>query len=159
MLYICKTKVKLIDTMMKISQKQSDIPVGYSVCMHEDCPMAKTCLHQLVYGQWEKMAKVVELINPAHCTKSEECPHYACCQPKRFAKGFSKFKAQMFPSQYDKFMSILICRWGRNKYFRYRKGEVLLTPEEQYMIRCTLEQCGANPDLDFDEYIEAIHWK
>ena len=145
--------------MMKISKKLSEIPAGYQVCMYEDCPMAKTCLHQLVYGQWERMGKVVGLINPTRCAKSEECPHYASCQPERLAKGFTGFRKQMFPAQYDKFMSILIWKLGRNKYFKYRKGTVLLTAEEQYMIRCALEQCGANPNLEFDEYVEAIHWK
>lgn len=145
--------------MTKISKTLSDIPANYSVCMHDDCPMAKTCLHQLVYGQWERLGKVVGLINPSRCTKNEECPHYACCQPERFAKGFTGFRKQMYPVQYDKFMSALTCQFGRNKYFKYRKGTVLLPPEEQSMIRHVLEQCGANPDMEFDEYIEAIHWK
>lgn len=145
--------------MTKITQKLNDIPAGYSVCLHEVCPMAKTCLHQLVYGQWERMGKIVGLINPTHCTRNEECPHYASCQPERFAKGFTAFRKQMFPGQYDKFMSTLTWQLGRNKYFKYRKGAVLLTPEEQSMIRRALEQCGANPNMEFDEYIEAIHWK
>ena len=27
----------------------TSIPDGYAVCQHSDCPMAETCLHQIVY--------------------------------------------------------------------------------------------------------------
>ena len=75
-----------------------------------------------------------------------------------FARGFTNFQKRMYPQQYDKFMTTLILHFGRNLYFKRRRGAVLLPPEEQEVIRLMLEKVGADSKMDFDKYEEHINW-
>lgn len=83
------------------------IPAGYPACIHHACPMAERCLHQIAYERREEMELYMRLLNPARCTASQSCPHYADSRPMRFAKGFTGFQKKMYPQQYDRFMTTL----------------------------------------------------
>ena len=65
----------------------------------------------------------------------------------------------MFPQQYSKFMDLLISHFGRNQYFMRRNGKVVLSPEEQNVVRQALVKCGVEDNFEFDEYIESILWE
>ena len=55
-------------------------------------------------------------------------------------------------------MTTLVLHFGRNQYFKRRRGVFLLPPEEQEVIRLMLEKVGADPEMDFDKYEEHINW-
>ena len=55
-------------------------------------------------------------------------------------------------------MTMLICHFGRNQYFKRRRGDIVLPPEEQEVIQVALEKAGVTQPMKFDEYIEAIRW-
>ena len=80
------------NTMNRNTKLSPDIPAGYPLCLHADCPMAKTCLRQLAFCRCKEMGTYLNLINPTLCTKEDSCPHYAGSQPVRFAKGFTNFQ-------------------------------------------------------------------
>ncbi|WP_440427427.1 DUF6078 family protein [Prevotella merdae] len=63
-----------------------------------------------------------------------------------------------FPQQYDQFMTTLCFHFGRNQYFKRRRGDILISPEEQEVIRQMLEKVGADSKMDFDNYEEHINW-
>ena len=71
------------------------IPAGYPACIHHACPMAERCLHQMAYERREELELYMKLLNPARCTASQNCPHYADSRPMRFAKGFTGFQKKM----------------------------------------------------------------
>ena len=144
--------------MKKQTKIYKDIPSGYPICICSDCPMADSCLRQLAYRRHEELGTFLKLINPSKCSKQADCLHYVSNQPVRFAKGFTNFKMRMYPDQYDKFMTLLICHFGRNQYFKRRRGEIVLPPEEQEVIKVALEKAGITQPMEFDEYIEAINW-
>lgn len=144
--------------MKKTTKLYKDIPAGYPLCIHADCLKADSCLRQLAYRRHAELGTFLTLINPSQCNKQADCPHYVSNQPVRFAKGFVNFQKQMYPEQYEWFMTRLICYFGRNQYFKRRRGEIVLPPEEQEIIRNTLEQVGVTHPMEFDEYIEAINW-
>ena len=144
--------------MKKITKIYKDIPENYPLCIHADCRMADSCLRQLAYRRHDELCTFLRLINPAKCSKGTDCPYYVNNQPVRFAKGFVNFKKQMYPDQYDRFMTLLICHFGRNQYFKRRRGDIVLPPEEQEVIRYTLEKVGVTQPMEFDDYIEAINW-
>lgn len=87
--------------MKKTTKIYKDIPAGYPLCLHADCPMADSCLRQLAYRRHEELGTFLKLINPSKCSKQADCPHYVSNQPVRFAKGFTNFQKRMYPDQYD----------------------------------------------------------
>ena len=144
--------------MKKTTKIYKDIPAGYPLCLHNDCPMADSCLRQLAYRRHEELGTFLKLINPSQCSKREDCTHYVSNKPVRFAKGFVNFQKRMYPDQYDKFMTLLICHSGRNQYFKRRRGDIALPPEEQEVVKIALEKAGVTKLMEFDEYLETINW-
>ena len=55
-------------------------------------------------------------------------------------------------------MTTLTIHFGRNQYFKRRRGDILLPPEEQEVIRLMLEKVGADSKMDFNKYEEHINW-
>ena len=140
-------------------KEYTSLPINYPVCEYISCPMAATCLHQVAYSMMmEQNAEYLRLINPARCSKDEACTYYRDKKPMIFARGFTNFQKRMYPQQYDKFMTTLILHFGRNQYFKRRRGDILLPPEEQEVIRLMLEKVGADSKMDFDKYEEHINW-
>ena len=135
------------------------MPSTYQLCLHADCPKADTCLRQLAFRRLDELGLYLHLLNPSRCTKQANCPHYANCQPVRFAKGFTNFQKRMYPAQYDKFMTMLMNHFGRNSYFKRRRGEILLPPHEQEIVKIALKKSGVTQNMEFDSYIECINWK
>ena len=76
-------------------------------------------------------------------------------QSVRLAKDFVNILKQMYPEQYDKFMTLLICHFGRNQSFKWRRGKIVLSLEEQEGIQMALEKAGITHLMEFDEYITA----
>lgn len=64
----------------------------------------------------------------------------------------------MFPQQYDQFMTTLILHFGHNQYLKRRRGDILISLEEQEVIRQMLEKVGADSKMEFDKYEEHINW-
>ena len=144
--------------MKKTTKIYKNIPAGYPLCLHDDCPMADSCLRQLAFRRHEALGTYLNLINLSQFSKQADCPHYVRNQPVRFVSGFVYFQKRMYPDQYDKFMTLLICHFGRNQYFKRRRGEIVLPPEEQEVIQVALEKAGVTQPMEFDEYIDAINW-
>lgn len=121
--------------------------------------MAATCLHHIAYTMMmEQNEEYLQLINPARCSKDESCIYYCDKKPVIFARGFTNFQKRMYPQQYDQFMTTLCFHFGRNQYFKLRRGDILLPPEEQEVIRQMLEKVGADSKMEFDNYEEHINW-
>lgn len=139
-------------------KEYTSLPKDYPVCEHSSCPMAATCLHQTAYSTLMEHEEYLQLINPSRCSKNEACTYYRDKKPVIFARGFTNFQKRMYPQQYDKFMTTLILHFGRNQYFKRRRGDILLPPEEQEVIRLMLEKVGADSKMDFDKYEEHINW-
>jgi hypothetical protein len=102
--------------------------------------------------------ETVPVLNPACITDSEECKHYRDCMPVKHALGFTKIQKSMLPDQYDKFSDLLKNHFGRNPYFERRNGHHPMPPEEQQLIRQTLEHVGVTGTVEFDDYKDAILW-
>ena len=135
-----------------------DAPGNYPVCLHDDCPQAGACLHQLAYQPLQEQCHILRLLNPRQCTKDGQCPHYRDSAPVRYARGFTGMQKQMYPGQYDIFKSTQVSQFGRNPYFERRKGERPLSPHEQEIVRRALRKAGVTAQLDFDSYEDSVCW-
>ena len=121
--------------------------------------MAATCLRHIAYTMMmEQKEEYLRLINPSRCSKDESCIYYRDKKPVIFARGFTNFQKHMFPQQYDQFMTTLCFHFGRNQYFKRRRGDIHISPEEQEVIRQMLEKVGADSKIEFYNYEEHINW-
>lgn len=134
------------------------LPSGYVGCLHIDCPMAETCLHQIAYPILLEKNDFVQVVNPGRCSKDAQCRFYRSNKPVIYARGFAHFQKRMFPDQYDRFSMILIGKFGRNAYYERRRGNTALSPKEQQIVLDALKKVGVAEEMKFASYEENINW-
>ena len=134
------------------------LPFNYSVCEHNYCTMAATCLHQLAYTELLKTEPYLRLLNPTQCVKDGTCKFFRDNTPVTYARGFTNFQKKMFPDQYQTFMNKLIGKFSRNGYFERRRGESALSPKEQEIVLAALKEVGVTAEMKFDSYESHINW-
>ncbi|QUT70196.1 hypothetical protein INE82_00963 [Bacteroides thetaiotaomicron] len=122
----------------------TSIPTNYPICGYSDCPMAATCLHQIVYATMLENKEYIHLINPNRCNKNETCSYYRDNKPITYVRGFTNFQKQIFPEQYLNFMNRLIGKFGRNPYFERRRGGNSSIPQRASDSTTSLEAIGSN---------------
>lgn len=133
-------------------------PSGYALCIHSDCPRAAHCLRAIAMCVLPDDVKRVTIINPNTCPKTDDCRHYKSDEPVRYARGFTRLQQELLPRQYDRFMHRLVSVFGRNEYFRRRRGERPMPPAEHQFIRKVLQEIGASAELEFDSYETNTAW-
>ena len=141
-----------------ITKLYTTTPADYPVCVHAQCPKAAECLHRIAFEKLRVEKTYMRLLNPDHCTADDSCTNFRGNKPVRYARGFTKFQQRMYPDQYDRFMSTLIMRFGRNPYYDRRRGTVAMPPEEQALVLQTLKNVGVVEEMQFDSYVDAINW-
>ena len=120
-----------------------DVPDGYPVCLHGDCPLAEDCLHRLAYHVLIGQSDILRVVNPNHCVKDHGCPYFRSATPVRCACGFTAMQQNMLPGQYRTFMAILVERFGRNSYYERAGGTSLFRRRSKTSCRvpCARPEC------------------
>jgi len=144
---------------MKDMIDYTQVPYDYLMCLHEKCPQAETCLRQMA-GQAVPAGKEwLKIVNPNYiATLSGNCSYFRPAATVRYAKGFRRLLGKLPSDTMRAIVSRLIDEFGRRRYYHYRKGELLLSPEEQKITLEIIEKCGIDWQPDFDSYIETLDW-
>lgn len=135
-----------------------EVPENYALCLRDDCPCGSTCLRRLACGSLMKHCIYLRVINPDRCAPGATCPYYRDSAPVLYARGFRGMQSRMFPAQYRMFRENLSDRFNQNKFYQWRRGEYLLSPDEQKLVLQVLHQTGVTEDIPFDHYEEGIYW-
>ncbi len=142
-----------------ITLRWSDVPsVSYVMCPQSSCPLASKCFRAIAFTLVPTNLYLVQVANPARCTKDENCPYLRPAVADRFAKGFTSWQAQMLPGQYSQLREHLKSHFGRMGYINRRNGKTAITPEEQEYIWQELAKVGVNVKLEFDDYQDRLAW-
>ena len=141
-----------------IKKLYTTAPDNYPVCVHAQCPKAGECLHRIAFEKLRTEKEYMRLLNPDHCTADDHCTKFRSSKPERYARGFAHFQRRMYLDQYDRFMTMLIGRFGRNPYFERRRGDTALSPAEQTVVLQALRKAGVTEEMEFDSYEDAINW-
>lgn len=138
-----------------------DIPFDYKLCLKDDCPLAEECLRHLAVKALPESKNSVSVILPGKCTADENgaYPYYRSHVKVRYARGFSRVLATFPVNVLEAFRDRLISIYPRNKYFKMRRGGLLLTPQEQELIVRTAQAKGFQGKFTFDNYEEHYRWE
>lgn len=135
------------------------IPDGYLLCLNRECPLANTCLRQLAEQKMTGDTKYWHIISPKYQSELKgECPDYRQEKKIVYAKGFLKMLGGLTVDQCKPVINDLIRLFGRRSYYRVRKGERLLTPDEQQWVLRVLIRNGVDKPVEFDAYLEDYAW-
>lgn len=135
------------------------IPFDYVLCLNDMCPKADICLRWVAAQNVTKETKKITIVNPQSIAEQEgECEHFRSCTKVLFAKGFMALINGLTQLQLPNVTSALIRRFSQRTYYRIRKGERLLSPQEQKEVIAIFRRYGANDPITFDQYIEDYDW-
>ena len=144
---------------MKEKIDSSDIPTSYLLCMKQDCPKATTCLRRIAEQQIGDEVKLWHVISPKYQEKqTDRCAYFLPADKLTYALGFIGMLDRMPYKLMQEAICKLMRRFGRRTYYRVRKGERPLSPDEQKSMLNILKQCGINDPGKFDAYFEAYDW-
>ncbi len=130
----------------------SDVPVTWPLCFCEACPRHQECLRFLVGTHVPQKLTWGPAIYPS-AYQGGDCPHYKQPRIIKAAYGFRLFFRDVKQRDYtllrDQMKAYL---GGHGTYYRYNRGERLLTPEQQQWIRDLFASHGYDKDVDFEGY-------
>ena len=144
---------------MKQTIDPSQIPFDYTFCLKHDCSKADTCLRQLAYQVYPDTMNYCRMVNPKRLENiEEECPFYKSDEKVDFAQGFLNILGDIPGKLSGKVFNAATIHFGRRTYYRMRKGERLMTPDEQQEFIYLLKSCGVKEPQPFDVYISDYVW-
>ncbi len=144
-----------------------DLPHNYLHCLagNEACPRKDTCLRAIAARMLEESGAAspvgIQIINPnvARKVAGEECPYYRDSTPVKFARGMSRLFDDVPAGKVDTLRSKVIgCFSSRSIYFFSRKGERLITPEEQQAIARVFQKYVPGVEPKYDAYVTDTLW-
>lgn len=145
---------------MNIQELNEKAPSDYPKCLQADCPAADQCLRNLMGRAVSEKAIVMTVINPKNLKPElgTSCPYFHSTQPVRMARGFTKALDNVRHGEVKKIVAELSQLFDERLYYRFRKGERLINPQQQAIIAEVLTRHGASQPVEFDSYEEGYNW-
>lgn len=135
------------------------IPFQYGLCLRADCKQASHCLRYLAFEAQPEYVTFVRVLVPRKCASADgRCAYYRSSVPVSHARGFTRVLKDFPMKVLDAFRSRMITAYPRVKYFRMRRGDLLLTPSEQDYIVRTARKQGFTGEFTFDSYEDNYLW-
>lgn len=135
------------------------VPHYFAHCLNEQCPQASVCLRQLVAHRIPLYKKVFTIINPAVLSPAgENCCYFMADQLQIYAKGITHLYDKLSYQDALRTKEHLIRYFGRNAYYRCKRKERFINPNEQQYIRQYFLSQGFTDEPQYDEYTELYNW-
>lgn len=132
---------------------------SYLVCFINECPLRSHCLRYEVGQYASSLPMAQQSVNPRHPKMgTKDCPMFREHQRVLMKKGFTRFYYDMPGRVEHAIRGYLIAAFGRKIYFEMRKGERLISPEQQRVIANACRECGWTGDLVYDGEQEEYDW-
>ena len=139
----------LIHSMKELSYK--DAPHNWAICFQDDCPLSAQCLRHAI-------AKLAPPTLTHHVTvlpaarKGDRCTFFATTEPARIARGMTR----LLPSEgSERITAIRQGMYGifgsQTHYYRYRRGEYDITPEQQKRVSRLFKKYGFTGEIQYDD--------
>lgn len=144
------------DTTLQQPFDFSSVPPVWQLCFCEGCPRHGECLRFLAGQYAPENLTWGPAIYPA-AYKNGTCSHFKAVRFIKAAYGFKSLFREVKQKDYtplrDRIKDYL---GGHGTYYRYNRGERLLTPEQQQWILDLFNKYGYTENLAFEHYREVI---
>lgn len=145
-----------------------NIPPGYAHCItgKDSCPKASGCLRaiaaKLLTESKEPQPPTLNVVNEIYIKQLDDqasCTLYRSSEPLRYAKGMTHLFDELPLKQASNVRQKVIGCFSCERYFYHsRRGDRLISPEEQQKIANVFRATGLGITPKFDGYEYAIAW-
>lgn len=137
----------------------SETPKTWTNCFNENCPLKTDCLHYITGEKIPDGMTFGYAVYP-HALHDGQCNYYKCCQFTHEAWGFEGLLKNVHYQNVARIRTeIKNYLGGHSTYYRYNKGERLLSPEQQQHIIAIFNKYGYKENLAFDGYKDVIDFR
>lgn len=145
--------------MMKDEFNYQLVPYNYAHCLNSQCQKTGECLRYIAAQHCPKECTTINIINPA-CIPSDSraCAYFHSAKKVHVAWGIKHLFDSIPYKQVYELKNRMLGHFGRNKYYRFYRKELFLTPEDQEYIRHLFQQQGVVEEPAFESYSEEYQW-
>ena len=131
----------------------------YLVCFIDSCPLHGQCLRWLTGQYINPKLPAYNAINPRNPENGcDHCPMFRKKQRVMMKRGMTNLYHEMPGYMEHQIRHSLISQWGRRNYFEMRRGDRLITPEQQQDVLNTCREFGWKGPIVFDGEQEDWYW-
>ncbi len=124
-----------------------------ATCPMSSCSRSNTCVRHQNYLKSLSEADTYLVMNVSHLALGENtCPYHLVTEKQRWARGFKNIYDTM-PSGNTHYFSHCT-PYTERRYYKAKKGEILIDPEMQKKLLDIFERNGADISIGFDSYEE-----
>ena len=133
----------------------SRVPAGYQMCFLGDCPRRDECLRYMAGQRLPERLTWGPAVYPTMKRDEQGCRFFRTSEPKHMAWGFDTIFEDV-KSKHESGLRAAMKAFlgGHGTYYRYHRGEKMLTPEQQAWIIKLFQQAGYHEHLQFDHYAD-----
>ena len=144
---------------MKTTFNYDEVPFMFGHCAITSCLKRDTCLHYIAWQHAPIDKPFIPLMNVCYLEgRGNKCDQYLSNKMVRYAKGFIKTLDQLPLKVYKSCHNRMLAHLGYRNFYLTRKGERLMSPEEQAYFIKTVESYGIRLEEYFDDFVEGYEW-
>ncbi len=135
-----------------ITLTPEQIPPSFNRCFQGDCPKADSCAHFLA-GKYLRKGQVDGPAVYPSARQGDKCVCYKQTRIIHAAYGFKSIFAEVKKKDNSFLRNRIMSHLGGDTaFYRFNRGDRLLTPEQQEWILALFRQRGYTEDFHFDGY-------
>lgn len=132
----------------------SQVPFNWPLCYVGQCPRHEECLRYQANLHAPKQVTTHPCVMPT-ALEYDSCPHFHPIRKVRAAAGFRYIVSELKEKDlYPIRVEMTAYLGSRATYYRYKNGQLLLTPAQQERIKKILQRHGYTNEVRFDGYQE-----
>lgn len=134
----------------------SFVPPLWQLCFCNGCPRHGECLH-FVTGQHVPDDRTWGPAIYPTAYRNGSCQHFKAIRTIRAAYGFDTLFREVKHKDISTLRDLMKdYLGGHGTYYRYKRGERLLTPEQQQWVLDLFARYGYKVGLGFDHYVDVV---
>ncbi len=135
----------------------SNMPSWYVLCTNSLCPYQGNCLRFLVARYAPEGIETAMCVLPRVLNEKEnKCRYLDKIQVVVMAAGFENLYDRVMKKDYTTMRKgITEYLHGTKSYYEYKRGDRVLTPEQQQWINDYVKSFGYDWEVTFDRYFES----
>ncbi|MDR0892609.1 MAG: DUF6078 family protein [Mediterranea sp.] len=133
------------------------IPGNFLYCLNRQCPRSGECLRYLLSEYGASKDDAITVVSPTFVTR--DCRFYAPNRKVRFALGITTLYDDLPHKVMRTLKQMLIAYFSQATYYRWKRQERLISPEEQGIILCIFRSVGIQSAPRYDQYVEQYEWQ
>lgn len=128
-------------------------------CQNDACPKASACLRHLALKLLTPDEREIVVLNPlAYPAKGAACPLFGSNETVLAAWGIVNLLTTVPYAKAQKIKAELLSSFGRSKYYRMRREEIPVMPEDQALIKEIFMKNGIETDPEYSRFTEEYQW-